>query len=333
MTVGPKNATKKQQRTKKQKKNKSQKRRRTKSSVQNLAMSRKLHVHPCTVAFAKALADPWTFYRSNGCVCLPDDLDLPSWKLGVRYRGSLTTGTIGFGCVVLSPFAFWNQNVNSILSINSTYPGIVIPGSAGAGISLNTSNSPIDSAGGNIWNMRCVVAGLRARYTGTELSRGGQLIPYRSTIISGTADNCSGNSLNDIASLNRAELQPNDRQWVGTVWTPNDAAYRAFQPIAPNSYALGGGVSLGYNLSVVMQGAPANTYEFDCVAFYEFVSSDNNQVPNVTASDADVEGYSFLRDVYAKMSDSDMGQIVWSKILAEAGSYVKSSVTFPSLLY
>jgi len=294
-------------------------------------MNGSVMVLPCTINYARAVADPWGAYKLTSDVCIPDNQSLPSFKYSVRNRGTLAIGTSGFGFVLCNPsLAAVNFSTAKFLKYTTAAfnaATIQIP-TASTGIVNIVSSSPL---GAEI-NTRLVTAGLRCRYTGTELNRGGQAIAYRATSSVGVGDDdylAHGSDLTTVAALERSELMPNNRQWVGTIFCPPNSESAQYSEPNPN-YAVDADEA-GYIMAILVTGAPGNTYEFDFCAYYEAISSGSaGPVPNVSKSHSDPDGYGFVQNVYAQMADSDFGKTLWSVMKSSAASYVSSHVPFTS---
>jgi hypothetical protein len=104
----------------------------------------------------------------------------------------------------------------------SAYAGAIIPvNSATTGVSTYTSNSDYSptmiGAGSNQAQFRVVGAGLRVRYTGTELNRGGQYY----CLTEPTHDNLNGLSIQNLVSFDECKkLNVSNRDWVTVLFHP-----------------------------------------------------------------------------------------------------------------
>jgi len=290
-------------------------------------------VLPCTLNYARALADPWGAHKLSSDVCIPDNQSLPSFKYAVRNRGVFTIGTQGFGFVLCNPY-LGGVNFSTAKFLKYSTSALVTPSlpdpANTVGVVNLVSSSPLTDG----FKTRLVTAGLRCRYTGTELNRGGQAIAYRSTsgpIVDGNNDDHLEyqTDLTAVAALERAELMPNNRQWIGTVYAPPSSELMVYTEPDPN-YAINASDE-GYLMAVLVTGTPGNTFEFDFCGFYEAVSNAGGKsVPNVSKSHSDPDGFGFVQNVYAQMADSDFGKTLWSVMKSSAASYVSSHVPFSS---
>lgn len=303
--------------------------------VSSMSPSRTLSVHPCVVNYAKALTNPWDMFSIPSDVCIPDDNDVPSFKFRVRKTGTFTTGT-NLGFVVATPLGFANGDLFSIMTSTAAYVPSLIPNSTGAtptNCVSETSNSLFQggSNGLGMPRIRCVCFGVRVRYTGTELNRGGSIIPFRSRLIAGSSG--AGLSFSQLAGANQASVQPVKRRWTGTVYTPVAASERVYFNI-DNGWDLNNSSAVRSVLvAITPPGGSPSSYEYDIVGYYEAIANTSpsgtiSNPPAVTPSDSDVDGYSFVRDAYSKFADSAMGQAAWDAMKGAAASYVNSYVPF-----
>jgi hypothetical protein len=279
------------------------------------------------------VANPWECYDIPGDVCIPDDNDVPSFKFRLRMRGTLVTSNT-FGFIVGNPLGFANAGIASLFHTNaSTFAGANIPatGAPPTGSVYQNSNSPFNGGvAGRMPRTRCVAFGIRIRYSGTELNRGGSLIPWRARNITGS--NCTNWLFSDFAAANQSTVKAVKRKWVGTVFTPVNAEDRRY--ITVDDAALGLGVqssSRTVALAITAPGASV-TYDYDVVGYYESITyGDGSQeyaVPSVSSSDSDSVGYSFVRDTYAKFADSEIGQVAWDAFKAASGAWISQHVPF-----
>jgi hypothetical protein len=289
-------------------------------------------ISPCAINYAKVLANPWDSYGHVQNVCIPDDNDIPSFKFQVRLRGSMVPGS-QLGYVISNPIAFASRGIPSVMLSNSTLTSPNVPNSGTSSGNLY-ANSPSIFDGGSAGTMpliRCVAFGLRIRYSGTELNRGGSIIPFRARKLrddSGT-ETLTANSFTSVAARGQSTVKPVERKWVGTVYTPNSNADREYLKVTETDF----GVEFNSNsrkVGVLVTPAAASTFDYDVVGYYEAIEqSYNNGVvystPPPSASDSDVDGYSFIKDVYAKFSDSEMGQGAWDLFKWGAKHYASHS--------
>lgn len=163
-------------------------------------------MHPCTVKFATAVANP--FSPDAMGVCLPTTPARPSQKIAAFTRGSGAVGTHGFGYIVIMPSLTSSQPCAFVT--NSAYTGTgadtfnvfsaadviktgVVSTSfanlpyASSDIWTNTTNNPPPCSG------RIVSVGVKLVYTGTLTNTSGIIASYsdpaHSTLLTSTTHN------------------------------------------------------------------------------------------------------------------------------------------------
>ncbi len=252
-----------------------QKRNAKQTSLRDIELRPKLS--SCAQAYAKALVDP--FGPTDEAPCIPDTLVLPSYKFSTTVRGVATAGTAGFGYVSFDPWlavhngatvagAFTNAPVRFT---QSAFAGAFFdPASIPAGTGVLASNSQITVAAMQSTtatrDYRLVGAGVRIRYTGTELNRGGRLVLYRNR------SNQPSIGLNTIATAlldNYYSSEDVDRDWATVTYSPSradDITYQKYiDPIVSST--------VGYPIFMIMfESTAGNQFEFECIAHYEMIA-------------------------------------------------------------
>jgi len=241
----------------------------------------------CARNYLHALTNPFVQINGSDLPCIPDHIVLPSNKVQVTARGTFTVGTSGFGFVAADPYVGIN-NAGEFAGTTSSFPvlytgatytfpyvDIDVSGDAPAvGVFGANTNSPFNAAGPLLTSqMRVVGCGLRVRYSGTELYRGGTLALYRSQ------DNASPPTNPSLANLLQTPLSamvPVTRGWHSVCYAPaslDDVSYRNFNS-AYNANATG--IS-HYSLIIAVQGPAVHTtqqtFDFEYVAYYEQIGA------------------------------------------------------------
>jgi hypothetical protein len=271
--------------------------------------------------YAKAAIDPWD-PAISGKVCIPDDDDQPSFKFTSRIRGTFVVGTGGIGFISANPQAMATSNLNAVISSASAYAGASggFPGPSGSSIQLALSNGFNNSSSANPFLQRVVSCGLKIRYTGTELNRGGQIIPVKAvSSASGTVsqnDSIVGLSIPQALSRFNTRSDPCSRSWKGTVWTPNTPIERLYGPPTVNDDAFS--ASQGQVLGVLVTGVAGNTYEYDCICHSELLPNSVATLPSISSSDSDSPSYSFIRNFLGGLYQDEMGQKIFKAFTAKA---------------
>lgn len=244
---------------------------------------------PCASKYARALANPF----SGPLACIPNFPALMSQKSRPFVKGTFSTGTTGFGGIVYDPFCSAVNDIICVVTTSATYATSALPTISTAGASLAYSNAEYQTASFNTTaqsnQYRIVGAGVRVRYIGTELNRGGQLIG----LLHPQHDTLSGLTLAQVDAFDESErLSVSHDKWSTVLYRPIDADDLSFSP--------GGGVDPGnafpvpgdsYIMGFAVQAASAGTslaYEYECYAVIEYNG------PNIRAKDpSHVDGPGF----------------------------------------
>jgi hypothetical protein len=161
--------------------------------------------------YCKVLCNPFDAPPAG----IPAFPSLPSLKQKVFAIGTAHTGTAGVGFVTFRP---QNATANDAPSVWYTTPAYALTNITHASASIAYSNSPITMAqiSPDITTVRVVGAGIRVRYGGTELNRGG----FKVCLVDPTHQSLEGR---DEASLN-SEVQTRrlavTRQWTTMLYRP-----------------------------------------------------------------------------------------------------------------
>lgn len=231
-----------------------------------------VHVPECTRDYAYALSNPFKAHEDGiSNVCVPDQSLAPSLKMAVRMRGSVATGANNFGYVGAYAVTLnndlrvvkYSQTANTA---DDTTPFNDLQWGSGGGsgpVNLAPEQYPYSAA--DMLNENCagrlVACGLRVRYVGTELDRGGSIYAYREP------DNgsCSGSTIADILRSMQTRVMPVTRRWTTITWNPRTAGdfdYRAQT----------GSVTADLNMVLALHSAaPDAQFEWEYVAFTETV--------------------------------------------------------------
>jgi len=284
----------------KPKKNKRVRKARPQSAVQVLA--------PCSRDYFHALVDPFSYYTSTRpAPCYPDLLDTPSLKLGFRARGVIDIPATGWAFIVANPFypisgsGSTYPNAAAVVT-NASYSSLAFPISStvtsGNATTFTLGNSPYSF--GDIPNYRPVALGMRVRYTGTELNRGGRIIP----VFFPTGRSLAGVVPNDLLANDNVHSEPVDRRWHGTFWRPTitqDTIYRTV------SESLSGS-----STGIAVSGIPGTAqYEYEIVWYMEYLPTTSHPLSSLSKSDSDLTGLSSVRDFVASVASSDVGQSIY----------------------
>jgi hypothetical protein len=271
------------------------------------------HLSPCSRDYLQVLCNP--FLAIKDLPCVPDLYDSPSKKVRTRVRGTVVIGTNNFGFITYCPFAGAGSDESSICysSSGTTFVGTTITfDGAATGTSLGSnSQAPYQSTAFGALNAnvqyRVVGSGLRVRYTGTELNRGGTIIPFRHP----QNEDVTGLNIGLAMGFQETQAIQVDRKWHMIAWVPTSAGNYQYQT-QPTSN------SNPFNrITILLSGTPTNTFEWEIVSYFEYTG----QTDNVTPSHSDIEGMSRVKDFFdGFLSENASPDSYW----AEAQKYLQN---------
>ena len=224
----------------------------------------------CATKYARLLADPFV---PNHSACLPIPPTFKSEKLTVAYKGTLETGTAGYGFVGVRPsHGLVSDSVVGWYS-DAAFAGTAFDPSVGTGknsfngLGLTPYVTADIAPDAKKLQYRLVAAGLRVKYVGTELERGGTIVGMREPNNGDlTAKGPSSFLTYDQVHFMRPG-EGNDDGWVTCEWCP----------VTPLDYdyatALSGDV---YPMAFIVQSASAGTsvsYVFELYTHFEIIGS------------------------------------------------------------
>lgn len=254
----------------------------------------RMQLSSCARNYLHALVNPFVQINGSELPCIPDHIVLPSNKLQVTARGTMTLGTAGFGFIICDPFVGINSTVTTagtstnwpVLYTGPTYtlPSINIAVSGGTfatGVFGAPTNSPYSDASVPLSraDFRLVGCGLRMRYSGNEFNRGGTIAIARSQ------DNSSFPNGGTVANFLVTPLSaqaPVTRSWKSVVYAPSSISDVSYQPFSNFSQPAGGVPH--YALAFAVQGPAFNTsqqtFDFEYVAYYELIGNNLQLSPS-----------------------------------------------------
>lgn len=246
-----------------------------------------VHLSKCATDYARSLTNPFTGPEG---ACIPSYPALMTRKLRVWCKGVMSSGTAGFAYILASPERSAANTTNSVFYSGPTYAGSVLTTSAAAGVLAGMSNSdyPIGSFGAtaNLAQYRVVSSGLRVRYIGTELNRGGQLIALQEP----THDSLEGYTIPSMDAQDQSVRFKVNERWTTLTYRPITDAETNF-----STDPSGGGLR-PYYLGMAIQTPPGvtQTYEFE---FFTNLEISGQNVRGSTPSHVDLTGYSAVHTV------------------------------------
>jgi len=242
---------------------------------QNAAQRCCVNLSECGALYAVAIGDAFSGAAKQGQLCVPDSTVVPSVKRKMFARGTFSTGTTGVGGAWFSPYVPTSDGAQ----ITGTSATSVCTTASTRQTATNTvvtsyrstfTNADI-SADGLQW--RLVAAGLRIRYRGTELNRGGTITVYRQP------DNTTADTTT-IAFIRiepTSVLTPVKNQWVSVNWKPVKATDYTFSVSTTGSHCM----------ALIVEGADLNpqTYEFEVIGHFETIGRSSDAIPTMSHSD------------------------------------------------
>jgi hypothetical protein len=308
----PKNSkNNRKQRSQKKSKTPKKKSKKTRANRQRVGVGRGLSMSPCAAHYATAVGAPF----SSGAIgaCVPTFPARPSFKVHARTLGSLFVGPSAFGFLAIAPsiannvasawssLPSYNQTKIDITDLDvTTYVMAANPYASGAFLNSATA----DAMAGRI-----VSVGIRIRYVGTELDRGGLIYGF----VSPTHDNINTLGLDKITAYRECIRRPVNREWTTIVVTAIDmdeceypdssqywilgntslATINMLYPFSSLTQATSTLTTTGAPVACfIVTGVEGNEFEFEIIQHSELIG---RQVqPVVTASHADAQGLSML---------------------------------------
>jgi hypothetical protein len=284
------NSTKQLNNKNKQKQNKRNARRRVNSKLPQI---NNFKLSNCARLYLHALVNPFVQIDGPSLPCIPDYITLPSNKVQVTARGTMVLGTAGVGYVLVDPYA-GISNSGSVVGSNVSFPVLYtdatytfpnlnyLPsgGTLPTGVSGANTNSPFTITAAPLARsqVRLVGGGIRLKYSGTQLYKGGTMALYRQQDNTSIASGATNSALLQ-APLSAAA--PVTRDWHSVTYNPasiTDVSYQTFNPyngILGNSH---------YCLLIMVTGPAVNTiqqtFDFEYTAYFEQIGSNLQLSPS-----------------------------------------------------
>jgi len=248
----------------------------------------------CSRSYAIAAVNPWGVTDPP---CVPDLLNVPSYKFAAQSKGIFTVGTSGFGYCGYNPYGQIQNTEVSLWNTTATFSGVTTQWT-GVGSAFTSSDSPYPSSaflqGTGVQNQlssyRVVGSAMRVRYVGSEVSRAGQLVIYRDPL-----NQPMGNGISTANMLANRETVSAvvDREWRSVVWKPADPTdvtyFDTFNVAVGNYVGRFHSVGSGSLLIAITGGTPGTSFEYEAITWYELIGAAN---PQTTPSHSDIVGMS-----------------------------------------
>jgi len=273
----------------------------------------------CARLYAVGVVNPFSFLdaslaSSNRMVginatsdklpCIPNFPTIKTYRLIVFVRGTFATfATDGTGFIMMTPRRIANDYDPSVGTIGSpvflsdgttsqpVFPDVDTNSPAPSGVqgpSFNTPWAQGDAAIAAPMAYRVVGGGMRIRYAGTELNRGGII----HCIEEPNHGPLQGDGPNNIANYDGYFRVPVTRDWVTLVYTPVHQAELALQTESQTT-ALGADY---HYMGMLIRAPPGNQalFEFECVSIFEAAGS---LIRGATYSETDMRGFEMVQNV------------------------------------
>lgn len=310
----------------------------------------------CALDYFKAQYDPWNL---SNAPCVPDLIQLPSFKFMTRIRGSFQTNAVGYGCIVLNPFTPSNSastaaitNVNYLAPLwytNGAHAGslnlagtCIFPGTASpAGYVPGYWNSPITSnnviaamdnvEGPYVW--RPVGGGIKVTYAGKLQDRAGTYILYEDPSNSGWLANRTP-TVPEIMAFEETQYTVVTGDEVCVTYHPRnnmDLDYsdnwymtRSSTPILNSSE-----LAQYQTMAITVQGAPSLSFNFDVVMHWEGVGT---SFSSRTKSHSDPNGFSKVTNSFDTQPSTDPPKKNYEdklkQIIKEHGGTIRAGASY-----
>lgn len=258
----------------------------------------------CCSSYSMALVNPWCVEVPPG---IPGSLVLPSFKTGGRSRGTLTIGTQGTGWIAANPYGLENSSLIPssqflpILTTTALYNSDAYqPYSSAIALSTGVSSTFLDTPLGLDRFVvpglayRVVGYGIKIRYVGSEVGRGGRVFAHRNSINAPIVIPSAGATAvlaNTLTQNKETSTVPVDRKWHAVLYKPaaaSDLAYAERDDIIVAGSAYPANLLQAPSLLLMITGAtPGQSFEYDIQGWYEIIGSN---LPALTPTFSDPVG-------------------------------------------
>ncbi len=254
-----------------------------------------VHVSKCAQDYARCLMNPF----DGPLACIPDYPALHSRRVRVFSRGVVgTSGTTGIGFITLSPLRGLYSDGPMGVFTTSAYAGTTIDvNSATAGVDQYFSNADYTSAqygsAADQVQGRVVAAGLRIKYRGTELNRGGTIY----ALTEPTHDNLNGSTISALAGQADCKKFAVNGQWTNLYYKPFSAGENQFGTTSSTS-TNDTAAFTNYMVFMIQAPTPTTACEFEFEA-YEVAEYTGRNVRGTQPSHFDPTGFAAVHAVAA----------------------------------
>lgn len=274
----------------------------------------------CASDYARCLANP---FPDGPMACIPDFPTLMSSRQRVWSRGTLSTSaTTGFGFVAVDVLASAVSDLSSVWASASTFTGTSVVPAVATGVTPTNTNSqytePNVTATAAGLQFRVVSSGLRVRYIGTELERGGYKIGFSDP----THSSVNGQSVATLNAEPSARRFPIDRKWATVLYRPILNDELNYQ----NSFDLRDPI-MCFVFTAASPTTPL-TYEYE---FYSVIEYQGRSIKGMTPSHSDPVGFAAVSS--SSLTNHSLhpttlsGKERESSMLESVANYVKHGVS------
>lgn len=272
----------------------------------------------CAARYACAVGSPFSANAIGACV--PSFPARPSYKVHSRITGTFSIGTAGIGYIGVAPCVA--NDKKCIYYTSSAFSGSSLAVGATGMTSITNGSNPYASSAfvpssqsTDAMTARIVSIGLRIRYTGTELNRGGLIYglvhPNHGNLHQTTTDAMSvfrecirrpvSRSWTQVvaSAIDTDEADypdPSDMMAIGTASSIIQAGLISTFPFSSGNCVTSSNLDLGgIPMAFMVNSSPGNQFEYEIISHLEYIGT---QVQNaVTPSHADAVGLSKIIEV------------------------------------
>jgi hypothetical protein len=235
---------------------------------------------------------------SGKVACIPTSLTLPSRKVRYWIHGTMSTNgdTVGGAneCYIkFNPYCILNVD-HAVIATTSAWPAQTFPDDSGTGTgvapyALNSEYATLYQTSVDTYDkFRVVGAGLRVRYSDTELNRGGYIVGIEEP------NHFSLSTSVDLADMSRFDTYkavPATREWMSVVWHPREQDELNWFIAVNGSFGGADDRTQTWPLGFAIKGpgSTAVTYEFEACVIAELTGS---TIRGLTPSESDAVGMS-----------------------------------------
>ena len=235
-----------------------------------MGMTSPPNMSACAASYARSLADPFTDYQA----CIPDFPALLTGRQHTFAKGTFTTSTNpaagGFGFIAIAPN---NGIANNGLAVFLNTPASAstsfnfLAGANAQGRNTNSQYPFAAFAAGNNLQYRIVSAGLKIRYVGSELIRGGQIVGIHHP----AHYSLQGYDIALLDAYIESSRLPVSRDWTSVVYHPVDTDDLDWQNTFPPNGASPTDTTLYMGLCVQSPDSTgANPLQFEYEAHFNY---------------------------------------------------------------